>query len=196
MGHCFAPNSRFRPCGGCCGLSFFPAFEGVCLARMDDHCQAGYGDSPRAKRKRECSSKRVPVLLLQTHQFTESDQRISLLRHCEKELADEGVGGCCLERRSFVGAPSSLARDDCDEDYRMMCHRVGQRQLNACVHGFCFQARTLLWWTKTLFDLEDPSLKKMVLHIPSTEAYSASPGNVSLISLAKHFWFQEFWHRL
>ena len=29
--------------------------------------------------------------------------------NCEKEVADEGVGGCCLERRSFVGAPSSLA---------------------------------------------------------------------------------------
>ena len=35
---------------------------------------------------------------------------------CEEEVADEGVGGCCLERRSFVGALSSLCKDDCDED--------------------------------------------------------------------------------
>ena len=49
---------------------------------------------------------------------------------------------------------SSLATDDCDEDCRMMCHRVGQRQLNACVHGFCLQARTLLWRTKTLLTLK------------------------------------------
>ena len=34
----------------------------------------------------------------------------------------------------------------------------------------------------------------MVSHIPSTEAYSASPGNVSLISPSKTL--QEFWHRL
>ena len=42
------------------------------------------------------------------------------------------------------------------------------------------------------FDLVDPSLT-MVLHIPSTEAYSASPGNVSLnLAYQNTFGFRNF----
>ena len=38
----------------------------------------------------------------------ESKQRILYYGTYEKEVADEGVRGCCLERRSFISALSSL----------------------------------------------------------------------------------------
>ena len=61
---------------------------------------------------------------------------------CEKEVADEGVEGCCLERRSFVGALRSLCRDSINlaDFFEFMC-KVNTRQkpkfeVDTCLMGF------------------------------------------------------------
>ena len=79
-------NSGSSPAG------WFPCQRLLCLARMDDHCQAGYGHSPRAGRKRKCSSELVPVLLLQTHQFHRIGQRKGGSgRRCRRLLSQTSI---------------------------------------------------------------------------------------------------------
>ena len=57
-------------------INFFPILKGVCLAQIDEHCQAGYEDSPRAWHKRVCSLTDA-LLLLQTPQFHQVGTGIS-----------------------------------------------------------------------------------------------------------------------
>ena len=40
--------------------------------------------------------------------FTDSDSGFAYYDTCEKEVADEGVGGYCLKRRSIVGAQKTI----------------------------------------------------------------------------------------
>ena len=109
----------------------------MCLARIDDHCQAGYEDSPRAGHKRVCSSTGARVTAADTPISPSRNSAFPDYGTCEKELADEGVDGCCLERRSFVGAHKlALQKTTVLRKYRVMCHRVGRRQLSAYEHGF------------------------------------------------------------
>ena len=79
-------------------ITFFPAFKGVCLARIDAHCQARYEDSPRAGRK-ECVRQQVPVLLLQTHQFHRvgtADFLMTALARKASSAIVSGEGNECL----------------------------------------------------------------------------------------------------
>ena len=69
-------------------ITFFPAFEGVCLARMDDHCQAGYEDSPRARAK-SVFDNGCPCYCCRHINFTESEHRTFDYGPYKKELVHE-----------------------------------------------------------------------------------------------------------
>ena len=99
-------------------ITFFPAFKGVCLLRIDD-----LWDSPQACAKM-CLSTGAYVIAPDPSISPSRNNRLPDCGTCGKELANE-KSESCLERQSLLAKTFKLRK------HRVSCHRVERKQMSA-----------------------------------------------------------------